>query len=40
MKKTDYLVSNSTKTKFKDSGECELSSFENVRNPKHLHIFI
>ncbi|KAK4603327.1 hypothetical protein RGQ29_012032 [Quercus rubra] len=35
MKKTDYLVSNSTKTKFKDSGECELSSFENEDRDEH-----
>ncbi|KAK7825115.1 rrna biogenesis protein rrp36 [Quercus suber] len=35
MKKTDYPVSNSTKTKFKDSDEYELSSFEHEDRDEH-----
>ncbi|XP_030953615.1 rRNA biogenesis protein RRP36-like [Quercus lobata] len=35
MKKTDYPVSNSTKTKFEDSDEHELSSFEHEDRDEH-----
>ena len=34
MKKPDYPVANSRKTKFEDSDEHELSPSKDVRNPK------
>ena len=39
MKKPNYPVANSRKTKFEDSDEHELSPSEDVRNPKIPHNF-